>query len=348
MLWFVGAGLAGVQSLTMQAKDVISKSDAVFVEQFTSPTGIEYFAEIEKLALGKTHAIKRWAVEDGNKILNVSKTGTAVLISWGDPYVATTHTELRTRAITSGIKTGTIHGASVLTAMVGECGLHQYKIGKTVTIMSESNQSTTPYYTIYKNMIQGAHTILLLEYNQDKDYFLDPVDALKILQEAEKGQRRRVIIKDTFCLVASRIGSQNQRIVAGNISHIIKKEFGNPPHALIIPSSLHFTESDAINALAECIDAPSDNSQKTPSIPKQMLKKYVPMIEHAISESKKLCKGDAHLEEVLDGASRYTDDAKQFLDDGQEDLAVLCIGYADGLADAVRIARGLEPAGASN
>ena len=29
-------------------------------------------------------------------------------------------------------------------------------------------------------------------------------------------------------------------------------------------------------------------------------------------------------------------------------LAVLCIGYADGLADAVRIAHGLEPAGASD
>ncbi len=347
-LWFIGAGLCGVKSLTLQAKNAILESDAVFVEQFTSPTDAEYFDEIEKIAPGKTHAVKRWAVEDGGMILEKAKKGTVSLISWGDSYAATTHIELRVRAALLGIKARTIHGASALTAMIGECGLHQYKVGRMVTMMDNAGQYTTPYYTIYKNMVQGSHTILLLEYNQDKGYFLNPANALRILQDTENGQRRGAAGDGIFCMVASRIGGTDQKITAGKISTLAKVEFGAPPHAIIIPGSLHFTESDSIKALAECLDEPSDNSEFTPSIPKQMLKKYVPMIEQAIKDAEKLCKNDAHLAEVLDGASRYAKDAERFLEQGEEDLAVLCIGYADGLADAVRIARGLEPAGASS
>ena len=76
--------------------------------------------------------------------------------------------------------------------MIGECGLHFYKIGRIATIMSEMKSLTTPYYVIYKNIIEGNHSVLLLEYNQDKDFFLDPKDALNGLLETEKGQRRKV------------------------------------------------------------------------------------------------------------------------------------------------------------
>ena len=280
---------------------------AVFVEQFTSPTGIEFFKEIEKLSPGKVHAVKRWIVEDGGRILNAAKEGTASLVSWGDSYAATTHIELRVRAASSGIKTHTVHGASALTAMVGECGLHQYKVGKTVTIMDGAIKYDTAYYTIYGNMVHGSHTILLLEYNQDKDYFLNPVKAFEILRDAENGQRRKAAADEIFCIVASRIGAKDQKIIAGKISTLIGIEFGEPPHAIIIPGSMHFTESDALKVLAECLDEPTDNSQNTPSIPKQMLKKYIPIIDQSIKESQKLCDNDARLEEILDGAARYTE-----------------------------------------
>ncbi len=347
-LWFIGAGLGGANSLSEQAKNVITESDIVFVEQFTSPTGIEFLNAIEKFAPGRVHAVKRWTVEDGKKILDAAKEGTASLVSWGDSYAATTHIELRVRAASFGTKTRTVHGVSALTAMVGECGLHQYKVGRTVTIMDGAGTYDTAYYTIYDNMVHGSHTILLLEYNQDKNYFLNPAKALEILQGAENGQRRRAAADDIFCIVASRIGANDQKITAGKISTLAKSEFGKPPHAIIIPGSMHFTESDALQVLAECLDEPTDNSQSTPSIPKQMIKKYVPIISKAIEDARKLCNNDARFEEILDGATRYTEDAERFLEQGQEDLAVLCIGYADGLADAVRIAHGLEPAGASD
>ena len=161
-LWFIGAGLGGANSLSEQAKNVITESDIVFVEQFTSPTGIEFLNAIEKFAPGRVHAVKRWTVEDGKKILDAAKEGTASLVSWGDSYAATTHIELRVRAASFGTKTRTVHGVSALTAMVGECGLHQYKVGRTVTIMDGAGTYDTAYYTIYDNMVHGSHTISAL------------------------------------------------------------------------------------------------------------------------------------------------------------------------------------------
>ena len=101
-------------------------------------------------------------------------------------------------------QTRSIHASSSLTSMIGECGLHFYKVGRVATIMNEMKSLTTPYYVIYKNLIEGNHTVLLLEYNQDKDFFLDPKDALKGLLETEKGQRRKVLTESSYVIVASK------------------------------------------------------------------------------------------------------------------------------------------------
>ena len=145
-------------------------------------------------------------VEDGKEILKNSKKQNVVLLSYGDPYIATTHVELRSRAILEKIKTRSIHAASSLTALVGECGLHYYKIGRIVTIMNDFQTSKTAYYSIYENMLSGNHTVLLLEYNQEKQFFLDPKDAFINLLNTEKDQQRKVIEPSTFSIVASRIG----------------------------------------------------------------------------------------------------------------------------------------------
>lgn len=266
-----------------------------------------------------------------------------VLLSYGDPYIATTHIELRVRAMEEKIKTFSIHAASSLTSMIGECGLHFYKVGRIATIMSEMKSLTTPYYVIYKNIIEGNHTVLLLEYNQDKDFFLDPNDALNGLIETEKGQKRNVISVSTFVIVASRIGYKDQTIISGKISSLKKKDFGKPPHTVIIPGRMHFTESDALKMFGQCIDEPLDNSEKTKKISKQMMEKYVPMVRDALKEIKPLYNDQKEYQIILENAELYVQDAEKFLEDGQEEVAILSIGYADGLVDALRLAKGLDP-----
>jgi len=343
MLWFVGLGISGFKSIPNEALDVLSKADIVYLEQFTSPIGKYDLAKIKNATKGEFKPAKRWLVEDGNEILREAKKKRVVLLSYGDPFIATTHIELRTRAIEEKIRTHSIHASSSLTSMIGECGLHYYKVGRIATIMSEMKSLTTPYYVIYKNIIEGNHTVLLLEYNQDKDFFLDPKDALNGLLETEKGQRRNVINSSTYAIVASRIGFKDQIIISGKISSLKKKDFGKPPHTIIIPGRLHFTESDALKILGECIEKPYDNSEKTKKISKQMMEKYVPMIREALEEVEPHYKDQKEFQVILENAELYIQDAEKFLEEGQEEVAILSIGYADGLIDALRLAKGLDP-----
>ena len=342
MLWFIGLGISGFKSIPNQALEVLENADIVYLEQFTSPISKSDLVKIKKATNAEFRKAKRWLVEDGKEILEVAKKNKVVLLSYGDPYIATTHIELRTRAIDEKIKTFTIHASSSLTSMIGECGLHFYKMGRIATIMSEMSLET-PYYVIYKNIIDGNHTILLLEYNQDKEFFLDPKIALEELLETEKGQRRKVIDPSTFAIVASRIGLKNQKIISGKISNLIKNDFGQPPHTIIIPGRLHFTESDALKILSECIDDPFDNTEKTKKISKQMMEKYVPMVREALEEIKPHYKDKEEFQIILENAELYIQDAENFLLNGQDEVAILSIGYADGLVDALRLAKGMDP-----
>ena len=343
MLWFIGLGISGFKSIPNESLDILSKADIVYLEQFTSPIKKADLIKIKKATKGEFKPVKRWLVEDGNEILENAKRKKVVLLTYGDPYIATTHIELRTRAIQEKIKTYSIHASSSLTSMIGECGLHFYKVGRIATIMSEMKSLTTPYYVIYKNIIDGNHTVLLLEYNQDKDFFLDPKDALNGLLETEKGQRRNVINDTSYAIIASRIGFSDQTIIAGKIFNLNKMDFGKPPHTIIISGKLHFTESDALKILGKCIDEPFDNSEKTKKISHQMMKNYVPMVREALEEIKPLYKDKKEFEIILDNAELYIQDAEKFLDDGQDEVAVLSIGYADGLVDALRLSKGLDP-----
>ena len=343
MLWFAGLGISGAKSIPLEVQEVLGKADIVYLEQFTSPIGKSDLAKIKKMTKGEFKTAKRWQVEDGNEILKNAKRKKVVLLSYGDPYIATTHIELRARAIEEKIKTHSIHASSSLTSMIGECGLQFYKVGRIATIMSDMKSLTTPYYVIYKNIIEGNHTVLLLEYNQDKDFFLDPKDALAGLVETEKGQKRSVINSDTYAIVASRIGFKDQSIVSGKISSLKKQDFGKPPHTVIITGRLHFTESDALKIFGKCIDEPSDNSEKTKKISVQMMKKYVPMVREALEEVEPLYKDQKEFQTILENAELYIQDAEKFLEDGQDEVAILSIGYADGLVDALRLAKGMEP-----
>ena len=343
MLWFVGLGISGTRSIPIEVVKIIQEADFVYLEAFTSPISKQHEDEIKNMVNGSFKIAKRWLVEDGQEILKTSKSSTVVLFSYGDPYVATTHIELRTRAKLENIETNTIHSASAITSMTGEAGLQFYKVGRMVTIMNEKKSTITPYTAIFKNLTQGLHSIILLEYNHDENYFLDPKDAISNLLDVEKEQKRNVLNNDTFAIIASRIGFETQKIISGKFSNLLKVDFGEPPHSIIITGKLHFTESDAINVLTECLDKPSDNSTRIKSTSVQMIEKYVPMVRKALEEIRPLYNDSKEFQEVFENAELYIDDAENFLKQGKDENAVLSIGYADGLVDALRIAKGIDP-----
>ncbi|MGI0069880.1 MAG: diphthine synthase [Nitrosopumilaceae archaeon] len=343
MLWFIGLGISGADGLSSNTLKILKTADFVFLENFTSPIGRNELSKIKKFTKGRFQIAQRWMVEDGKTILSAAKKKNVVLLSYGDPYIATTHIELRTRAESEKIKTKSVHAASAITSLIGECGLHYYKIGRPVTIMKEPQLLTTVYYTIYENLIKGSHCILILEYNSDANFFLEPKEAFSNLLFTEKEHKRNVIDESTFVIIASRIGSKNQSIVAGKISSLINKDFGKPPHTIILPGRLHFTEYDALKVFAKCIDDPFDNSSRIQRIADQMLAKYIPKARKALDEISKQFKGDKNLESIIENAQLYMDDAEKFHREGKEELAILSIGYAEGLIDALRLSKGIDP-----
>jgi len=343
MLWFVGLGISGISELSDNTISVIKNADTVYLESFTSPISETEKEQLANMCDGEFKIAKRWLVEDGNEILENAKKREVVLISYGDPYIATTHLELKTRAVTDKIETKTIHSSSIVSSLIGEIGLQYYKVGKILTIMNEPKSMITPYSTISNNLLSKMHSVILLEYNEDKSFFLAPQDALSLLLDAEKIQNGKIISLDTFAIIASRIGKNDQSITSGKISNLIKKEFGNPPHTVIIPGSLHFTESNAVKIVTDCIDEPFDNSTNVKGVSEQMIEKYVPMVREALEEIKPHYENLIEYEDVLINAKLYIDDAENFLKEGKKEYAVLSIGYADGLVDALRIAKGLDP-----
>ena len=343
MLWFVGLGISGISELSDNTISVIKNADIVYLESFTSPISETEKEQLANMCDGEFKIAKRWLVEDGNEILENAKKREVVLISYGDPYIATTHLELKTRAVTDKIETKTIHSSSIVSSLIGEIGLQYYKVGKILTVMNEPKSMITPYNTISNNLLSKMHSVILLEYNEDKSFFLAPQDALSLLLDAEKIQNGKIISLDTFAIIASRIGKSDQNITSGKISNLIKKEFGNPPHTIIIPGSLHFTESNAVKIVTDCIDEPFDNSTNVKGVSEQMIEKYVPMVREALEEIKPHYENLKEYEDVLINAKLYIDDAENFLKEGKKEYAVLSIGYADGLVDALRIAKGLDP-----
>ena len=326
MLWFVGLGVCPPESIPAEAARILESADMVYLETFTSPA-------TSSVCVADARPAPRWMVEDGREILDNAARATVALVSYGDPMVATTHAELRARATSRGINTGVVHASSVASAIFGECGLHHYKAGRTATIMDDIKATLTPYQTTYRNAVSGNHTLLLLEYDDGRGFFLNPGAALRMMVRAEAGQGRGVFTGDTYVVVASRVGMPDQAIRAGRLDTMEGYDYGEPPHSIVVPGPLHFTERDALMALAECGEEPPPEGHTIQSIPHQMMQKYAPAVRRAADS---IPDPDKY-RTILENALLYVRDAERALEEGHDEVAVLSIGYADGLVDALRM-----------
>lgn len=82
----------------------------------------------------------------------------------GDPFGATTHSDLLLRARSANIPTRTIHNASIMNA-IGAVGLQLYNYGQTVSMVffTEAWRPTSFYDRVKENRHVGLHTLVLLD-----------------------------------------------------------------------------------------------------------------------------------------------------------------------------------------
>jgi diphthine synthase len=345
MLYFIGLGID--QSPSLKALAELRGCDYVYYESYTSPRlredSLSQFSDLP----AKVEVVKREFVEDGRKLLENAKKSSVALVCSGDPMIATTHQELRTRAIKEGIESKIIHGSSILCSVSGELGLHSYNFGRVVTITREPMQYTA-YNTIYDNLLRGLHTTILLEWDESRNFFLEPRIAIKGLEDAERDLRHEVLDSATFFLVASRLGDDDSKLSGLTLEELKTADLGAPPHVLVLPGKLHYTELEALGVLlGRNMDAIPDNSRAISKLARRMVQKYTKRTMDALARAKKTT--DAKTPEkkvdfadVFENVECYTRDSERFLNEGKDELAILSIGYAEGLLDSLRFSGLLE------
>ena len=251
-LVFVGIGLNDEKGISLNGLEEAKSADHVFIELFTSLLPDFSIKNLQTLIGKQIHVLSRRNLEEenGRLILESAEKGKAVFLIPGDPFIATTHVTLRIEAAKRKIATHIIHGASIISAIISVCGLHNYKFGKTVTIPFKENFSETPYNVIAQNRTLGLHTLCLLDLKTDEKRFLTVKEALKMLGEIENKKKQGIVLNDTIAVGLARAGSKAPSLKAESIGELLKFDFGEPPMTLIFPGQLHFMEAEALIAFA--------------------------------------------------------------------------------------------------
>ena len=180
-------------------------------------------------------------------ILEKAKNEKVVLLTIGNPLLATTHAVLVTEAHKLGITVKVIPSVSVIDGIIVSTGLHIYKFGKIVTLVLPEDDELksypyTPYQALKDNLFRGLHTIFLLDLRQEEKRYLSASQAALLLLRIEEKFKENILDEDTLAIAVARATAEDEQVCVGKLSEIGKKDLGSPPHTLIIPGHLHDTE----------------------------------------------------------------------------------------------------------
>lgn len=271
MLYLVGLGLGDVKDVTINGSEVIKKCKFVFLEAYTSILCSGGKEALEEFYGCKIQLADRETVEQQSEIiLGPAKTEDVAFLVVGDPFGATTHTDLALRAIQDGIPYKVIHNASIMNA-IGCCGLQLYNYGETVSIVlwTETWKPDSFYDKIAANRARGLHTLCLLDIKV-KEQTMENImrgrkiyepprymtvseavsQLLEILQKRDFSNAKPAYTEKTLAVGLARIGSDSQKIVCGTMKQLLSQDIGPPLHSLVIPGQMHFLETDMLKQFA--------------------------------------------------------------------------------------------------
>lgn len=248
MLTLVGLGLFDEKDVTLRGIEAAKEADAVYIELYTNAWHGKN--GLEKILGKKIIELKREDLEQGSaKIISEAKAKDVVLFVSGDPLIATTHSTLLVDAKKAGVETKVLHNASIVSA-IGETGLHVYKFGATATVPFPGKTGMelpeSVYDVLKSNKAAGLHTLLLLDITPEK--CMTPNEAIKILLELEKKRGEKIFTEETKIVVFARAGAPDSKMFFGKVRELEDSDFGEPPMVLVVPGSMHFSESEFLTS----------------------------------------------------------------------------------------------------
>lgn len=264
MLYLVGLGLSHETDITVRGLEIIKKCDRVYLEAYTSILMAAGKESLEEFYGREVIIADRELVEqDSDSILEGAQEKDVAFCVVGDPFGATTHTDLVLRARELGIKTESIHNASIMNA-VGACGLQLYNFGQTVSIVffHDNWRPDSFYDKIHENRKLGMHTLLLLDIKvKEQSYenmargrmifepprYMDIKTCAEQLLEVEENRQTKAYTGETPCIAVSRLGAPTQKFYAGTLEEMAEYDAGEPLHSLImLGNRVHELETDFI------------------------------------------------------------------------------------------------------
>ncbi len=254
-LTFIGMGLYDEKGMSLRGLEIAKSAHTVMLEGYTNLMPGLRLDALEALIGKKPLLLGRNAVEDGKEILKAAEAHDVAFLVAGDPFIATTHVDLRLRAVRRGIRVEVVNAPSIISVAPGAVGLQNYKFGKSATITFPPPHSDVPYDTLKMNRAAGLHTLFFLDLRAEEGVFMTANEALRLLLEAERRRGEGVFHPGALSVVVARAGGAEQLVRAGTAAALAGDDFGKPPHSLIIPGRLHFMEADALVAFAGADEA---------------------------------------------------------------------------------------------
>ncbi|XP_060933804.1 diphthine methyl ester synthase [Limanda limanda] len=271
MLYLIGLGLGDAADITVKGLRAVERCSRVYLEEYTSVLSGGK-AELEQLYGKQLILADRDLVEQGaDEILRDADVEDVGFLVVGDPFGATTHSDLVLRAVHAGIPYKVIHNASIMNA-VGCCGLQLYNFGETVSLVfwTETWRPESFYDKICKNRTAGLHTLCLLDIKvkeqsvenmmrgkkiYEPPRFMTVAQAsdqlIQIIQRRRGGGEHIGVTEDTVCVGVARLGADDQVIRVATLRQLASCDLGAPLHSLLVTGRLHPLEVDMLRVNAE-------------------------------------------------------------------------------------------------
>ncbi|XP_057697274.1 diphthine methyl ester synthase isoform X2 [Corythoichthys intestinalis] len=274
MLYLVGLGLGDAADITVKGLQVVKKCSRVYLEAYTSILTVGKEALEEFYGKDVILADRDMVEQEAERILKEAEETDVAFLVVGDPFGATTHSDLVLRATRAGIPYRVVHNASVINA-VGCCGLQLYNFGETVSLVfwTESWRPESFYDKILQNREAGLHTLCLLDIKVKEQSLENLMRGKKIYEEPrfmsasqaasqlleivrrrrDRGEepRRAGLTEDTPCVGVARLGAADQKIRVATLAEMsARDELGAPLHSLVLPGKLHPLEAEMLRLYA--------------------------------------------------------------------------------------------------
>eukprot|EP00211_Chloroparvula_japonica_P017105 CAMPEP_0119135010 /NCGR_PEP_ID=MMETSP1310-20130426/18442_1 /TAXON_ID=464262 /ORGANISM="Genus nov. species nov., Strain RCC2339" /LENGTH=279 /DNA_ID=CAMNT_0007125857 /DNA_START=22 /DNA_END=861 /DNA_ORIENTATION=- len=274
MLYLIGLGLGDHKDITVRGLEAVKSADRVLLEHYTSILGVDH-EQLEEFYGKKVILADRDIVESqaDAEILDPAKNEVVAFLVVGDPFGATTHSDLVVRARDRGIKVEVIHNASIMNA-IGCCGLQLYRFGETISqvFWTDEWRPDSYYDKIKSNRQAELHTLCLLDIKvkeqsvenllRGRKIFEPPrymtiAQACQQLLEIEENRKEGAYTPETICVGLARIGQPTQQVQYGTMAELAEADFGAPLHSLVITGKMHFLEEDFLHGLCGSVTGSS-------------------------------------------------------------------------------------------